>query len=405
MFSKLAKLIIPAFLFFFFLTTTLPLLASDKFTLYFFYGKYCPHCAKEEKFLDQLEEKYSFLEVKRYEVTEDYENSQLLKKVAQRLNVDVRGVPFTVVHEKTFIGYLNDETTGREIEAAINQFHQIGCLDPVADLFPQAVEKEEAPEEVCEEEASPQGQIIKLPFFGEIHTASFSLPVLTILIAGADGFNPCAMWVLFFLISLLLGMKDKKKMWLLGGTFIAASALVYFLFLSAWLSLFLFIGFIFWVRLLIGAVAIGSGAYYLKEFWTNPAGACQAVGQKNKKKIINRMKEVLGRKQLFTALVGIVLLAFAVNLVELVCSAGLPAVYTQILSLAKISPFQRSLYLLLYILIFMLDDMFVFWLAMRTLSVVGLSGKYSRYSNLIGGGLIFILGILLIFKPEWIMFG
>lgn len=400
--SKLVKLL-PIFFLGLFLWRW-PLLAQEKFTVYFFYGRYCPHCAQEEEFLEKLEGKYDFLEVKRFEVTENRDNSQLLEKVAARLSLDVRGIPFTVVHEQTFTGYLNDETTGKEIEAAINRYREEGCADPIADLFPQdgqgAVESED-----CEEKTSFKDLTISLPFIGQIKAQDFSLPVLTILIAGVDGFNPCAMWVLLFLISLLLGMKNRQKMWLLGGTFIFSSALVYFLFLSAWLNLFLFIGFISWVRLLIGAVALGSGFYYLRGFWVNRLGECKVVGQEKKQKIMTRLRQVTQEKKLLIALLGIVLLAFAVNLIELVCSAGLPAVYTQILSLGQFSAGKYYLYLLLYIFIFMLDDLIVFWVAMTSLNAIGATGKYSRYSNLIGGLIVFILGALLIFKPDWLMFG
>jgi thiol-disulfide isomerase/thioredoxin len=374
-----------------------PALAEKAFRIYFFYGKHCPHCAKEEKFLEKLEEKYPFLEVRAFEVTESPKNSQLLKKVTERLKVNLQGIPFTVVHKKSFSGYLSDETTGKEIEEAIKQFSKTDQPDLFADLVPP---QPDPPEEISQEELT-----INLPVLGQFNAYSFSLPVLTILIAGIDGFNPCAMWVLLFLISLLLGMKDKKRMWLLGGTFILASSLVYFLFLSAWLNLFLFIGFIFWIRLLIGAVAITCGVYYLREYWTNRAGVCKVIGQGKKQKIMSRLRKITQKKQLFAALLGIVLLAFAVNLIELVCSAGLPAVYTQVLALAKLPRWQHYLYLLLYILIFMLDDLVVFYLAMTTLNATGVTGKYSRYSHLIGGLIIFILGILLIFKPEWLMFG
>ena len=92
-------------------------------------------------------------------------------------------------------------------------------------------------------------------------------------------------------------------------------------------------------------------------------------------------------------------------MVELVCSAGLPAIYTQILSLSNLPTWQYYFYLGLYILIFMLDDLFVFFTAMFTLKAVGVESKYARYSHLIGGVLMLVIGLLLLFKPEWLMFG
>ena len=231
-----------------------------------------------------------------------------------------------------------------------------------------------------------------------------SLPVLTFVVALLDGFNPCAMWTLLFLISLLLGMNDRKRMWLLGTTFIAASALVYFLFLAAWLNLFLFLGFIVWVRLVVGLVALVTGGYFLRDYVVNKTGQCQVIGNR-RQKTMEKIRKIIKKKLLLLSLLGIIILAFAVNLVELICSAGLPAIYTQILSLAQLPKWQYYLYLIFYILIFMLDDLIIFFIAMITLQAVGIQSKYSRLSHLIGGILMLIIGCLLLFKPEWLMFG
>jgi putative Mn2+ efflux pump MntP len=41
---------------------------------------------------------------------------------------------------------------------------------------------------------------------------------------------------------------------------------------------------------------------------------------------------------------------------------------------------------------------------MKTLEVSGVTTKYNKYSHLFGGILMIIIGLLLIFKPQWIMF-
>jgi len=213
------------------------------------------------------------------------------------------------------------------------------------------------------------------------------------------------MWTLLFLISLLLGFKDRKKMWLLGGTFIFTSAFVYFLFMAAWLKLILFLGFVVWVRIAIGVVALAGGGYSFKKGLTNKDGGCEVTSSTKRQRTFQRLRELVQRKNIFLALVGIATLAFAVNLVELICSAGLPAVYTQVLALNHLAAWQYYGYLLLYIFFFMLDDIIIFTIAMITLQLTGISTKYSRYSNLIGGVLMVVIGLLLIFKPHWLMFG
>lgn len=378
--------------------------AQSSHPVYLFYGKYCPHCEREREFLADLQSRHPDLVIREFEVSENRENNKLFGEVISVLPTDVRGVPVTVVGDKVFNGFLNAETTGKQIEAAIEVCCREECPDLVAPFLTATEPGPEVSDQECGEPAEA-GLKIKLPFIGEINPAAYSLPVLTVMIAAVDGFNPCAMWVLLFLISLLLGMKDRKKMWILGGSFIAASAVMYFLFLTAWLKFFLFIGWISWVRYAIGLVAIGSGAYHLREFWVNRTGTCKTVSKTRKKLVVQKMQTVINSRIFILAVIGMIVLAFGVNLIELVCSAGLPAIYTQVLALSNVSSGRYYAYLLLYIFVFMLDDLFIFWLAMRTLEMVGISSKYSRFSNLIGGGLILLLGILLIFKPEWIMFG
>lgn len=372
---------------------------EENINVYFFWAYGCPHCSDEKPFLEKMEQKYHKLKIESFEVSNSKKNIDLLKQIGEELTVDVSGVPFTVIGEQYFIGWYNEQTTGREIERAIQCVVENSCVDVVGGLISPitvstgSLEQGEVPHQ------------IKLPILGEIETKNFSLPILTIIIGALDGFNPCAMWVLLFLITLLLGMKDRKKMWILGTVFIIISALVYFIFMSAWLNLLLFLGFIFWVRIIIGMVALVTGGYNLKEYFTNPLSTCKVTGGKRKRLIFEKLKEIIQKKQFWLALLGIILLAFAVNLVELICSAGLPAIYTQILTLTHLTKWQYYLYLLLYIFVFMLDDLIIFSIAMITLRFTGISNKYSRISHLIGGIIMLIIGILLIIRPEWLMFG
>lgn len=200
-------------------------------------------------------------------------------------------------------------------------------------------------------------------------------------------------------------MKDRKRMWILGSAFIVTSASVYYLFLAAWLNLFLFIGFIFWVRIAIGTVALGAGFYNIRDYIVNKQGGCKVMGNEKRQKIFKRIRDITQKQHFLLALGGMIILAVMVNMIELVCSAGLPAIYTQILSLSQLPSWQYYLYLAFYVLIFMFDDLLIFFTAMITLRAVGIEGKYSRYSHLIGGILMSIIGILLIFKPELLMFG
>jgi glutaredoxin len=383
---------------------------ENDLSIHIFSSKVCPHCREAENFLQQLKQENPSLTIYKYEIAYQ-QNSQLLDLVANSLEVSGQGVPFTVINNQAIIGFsANTPTEIYELldltkveDDVVVEVARSENLIPIIKEIGELSDEQGSLNEVGEETTFGEEEI-KLPLFGIVSLKEVSLPVLTIMIAFLDGFNPCAMWVLVFLISLLMGMGNRRRMWILGSTFILASGFVYFLFMSAWLNFFLFLGLVNWIRIAIAFLAVFVGYTYLKDFIKNKDGSCQVELGGKKQKIFARLKEVVYRKSLLWSLLGIVLLAFSVNLLELVCSAGLPAVYTKFLTMSDLTTAQYYLYLFIYIVVFMLDDMAVFIITMITMKRVALDTKYARYSHLIGGIIMLIIGLLMIFKPEWIMF-
>jgi len=248
-------------------------------------------------------------------------------------------------------------------------------------------------------------EIVSLPFFGKINLSKLSLPVLTVVVGGLDGFNPCAMWVLVFLLALLMTFRSRKRMLLVAGVFILVSAVFYYLVLAAWLNLFLFLSYVDLTRMIIGFIAVLAGLWQIKEFLESRPGVCEVSQSRWNQKITERAKKYIYSAALPLTLLGIAALALSVNLVEFFCSAGLPAIYTRILSLSHLHSLAYYLYLLLYVFVFMLDDLLILAIAVITLEKIDFTDKYSRWSALIGGAIIFILGILLIYAPQFLMFG
>jgi glutaredoxin len=398
--------ILIGFILFFVLFFAKTVCAADFVNIYLFYGDGCPHCADEERYLfGELKNKYPDIRIYTFEIYNNANNALLLQKVADELGVGVDGVPFLVVGNKNFVGFA-DGTTSRQIEIMVEKCLSGNCKDSVAPIVGvDSPESSQTTSDVGGETGDNTEKIVKIPFLGEINAINFSLPLLTIIMGALDGFNPCAMWTLLFLISLLLGMENRKRMWILGTAFIVASASVYFLFMSAWLNLILFLGFVIWIRVLIGVFALAGGCYSIKEFIFNKDGGCKVAGDEKRRKIFERLKLSVQQNSLWFALGGIFVLAFAVNLVELICSAGLPAIYTQILALNEMAGWRYYFYILLYIFFFMLDDLFIFFVAMITLEMSGITTKYAKASRLIGGIVMLAIGLMLIFKPEWLMFG
>ena len=357
---------------------------EDIVNIYLFYGDGCPHCSKEKTFLEHIEEKYEGkVKVYKYEVWYDDKNRDVLFEVKNEfgLNRDEK-VPFTVIGSKHYLGY-GDEI-GADIERKLIHYLEL--------------------EEIDDEETVVEESKVTIPFLGKIDPSDAVVAVVAIILGLVDGFNPCAMWVLLFIINMLFGMKDRRKMFLLGYTFLFTSAVVYFL---SMLGINIVLGFLSTndLRNLIGIVAIVAGIYNLYTYYRERKedNGCHVVDEKKRKSIITKVKKIKNAKSIWVALVGIIALAVSVNIVELACSAGFPTIFNEILVANNITGIARVLYLLLYVLFYMIDDMVVFTISVITLSIAGVTTKYNKLVKIIGGLLMIIMGLLLIFKPAWIM--
>ena len=398
--KKVIKLLILAF--FFLLPFNVFGLEEEKVKLYLFYGDGCPHCADEKEFLDSIDDKYPNLEIIKNEVWYNDENSLLLDKLERELKITRSGVPTTIIGEEVIVGY--NYATGSKIERAINYYLENEYVDVVEQVKNNTyVEKEEKSEFEKIEEETDLSNTIKVPIIGKVNLKKVSLMTAAVIIGLIDGFNPCAMWVLLFLISVLIGMKDKKRMWTLGVVFLLVSAFIYMLIMLSWISIAIKMTTIIWIRNLIAVLALIGAFINIRNYFKSHDG-CNVVDDKKRKKIFKKIRKFTSEKSFVLSILGVVGLAVSVNLVELACSAGLPLVFTELLALNNVSDFMKIVYTLLYVLFFLIDDLVIFIIAMVTMEITGISTKYNKYSHLLGGIIMLVMGLLLIFKPEWLMF-
>ncbi len=377
---------------------------DDTITLYLFHGDGCPHCAEEIEFLNSIEDEYSNLRIIKYEVWYDEGHADLLDQVRKALDVEESGVPTTVIGDTVITGF--GSSTGSRIQRAIEYYQTEEYKDVVFEVTAGTFRKEEKHKSdfMEKEKKSDQEMTMKIPLFGKINLKKVSLATAAIVIGFIDGFNPCAMWILLFLISVLIGMKDRKRMWTLGLAFLITSALVYMFIMLSWIQIAVKITTVIWIRNIIAIIALIGGIVNFKSFFTSHDSGCEVVDNKRRKKILKKIQSFTRNKSFILALIGVMGLAVSVNLVELACSAGLPLVFTELLVLNHVSSVMKFLYTLLYILFFLIDDLIVFFIAMFTMKITGISTKYNKYSHLLGGLVMILIGILLLWKPEWLMF-
>lgn len=383
----------------------LPTLVSAKeVNLYLFHGDGCPHCAKEREYLKEIEKEYDDVNIHLYEVWYDTDNQELMEKVKKELNSSTNYVPLTIIGDKYTVGF--NDNTKLMIKNNIEKCLKEDCEDVVGNVLAGKTANETTiKKEVKEPKKDKEDSIKDLPILGKVDVKKVSLPIIAAVIGLVDGFNPCAMWVLIFLISMLLGTKDRKKMWILGLTFLFTSAFIYLLFMVAWLNVAIKMNTVIWLRITIAIIAIIAAFINLKSFYKSlkKDTGCEVVDSKKRKNIIEKIKKFTLEKSLILGLLGVMTLAVSVNFIELACSAGLPLLFTQILALNNLSRLSYMIYILIYIFFFLIDDIIVFVIAMFTLKITGISNKYSKYSHLIGGIIMLLIGLLMIIKPEWLM--
>lgn len=348
---------------------------KNKINIYLFHGYSCPHCKKERKWLKTIKEDYrDYVNIYYFEVWKNDDNARLMDKVKDKLGVTKEGVPLTIIGDEYFVGY--SDAIASKMENEIKRYAGL--------------------------KNNPNG--VNVPILGNVNMKKVSIPLVAVILGFIDGFNPCAMWILLFLINMLIGIKDKKKSWIIGFTFLFVSGLVYFLSMIG-INLAVSAITINWIKILIALFILIFGIINLRKYFKmrKEEAGCSVVDSKKRKKINSSIHKILESKSFLFALLGTSVLAASVNLVELACSLGFPLVFTEILSINKVTGLLRIIYLLIYIFFYMIDDIVVFVISMKTLEATGVTNKYNKLCTLISSIIMIIMGILLIFKPEWLM--
>jgi glutaredoxin len=347
--------------------------AQEPPTLEVFSRPGCPYCARAEDFLAALTQR-RVVQITRHDVSRDPAALSRLQSLAQSAGV-APGVPAFYARERLLIGFRDAETTGRELEAL---------------LFAGAA-------------VSPPDAAIDVPLLGNVRPSDLGLPLFTVVIGLLDGFNPCAMWVLLFLLSLLAHLKSRRRMLIVGGVFVAVSGLVYYAFLAAWLGVFLWIGLARPVQVGLGLMAMAIGAIHVKDALVPGTGPSLHIPASARPRIYAGVRRILMAENLPAALAAVAVLALFVNMVELLCTAGLPALYTRVLTLHDLPTWRYYAYLALYDLAYVLDDTLVLWLAVAAFGARRLSERAGRWLDALSGLLLVALGTLLMVRPEWLM--
>ncbi|MDD5177564.1 MAG: glutaredoxin family protein [Sterolibacterium sp.] len=346
----------------------------------------CSHCAAAEAFVAELARQRPGLRVVLIDVRHDPGALVRLRELWRTAGISQPGVPTTRIGNELIVGFDTPETTGAQIRAALAHTGPTG--------LPGGAVCGVAEVSSC---AAPQEEAIEIPLTGRrLSVADVGLPIFTIVIGLLDGLNPCSMWVLILMISMLATLGDRRRMLVIAGTFVAIEGIAYFAFMAAWLNLFLLVGISRLSEIVIALLAILAGAINLKDFVVFGRGITLSIPAAAKPGIYVRLRAILRAERLWPALVGTVLLAVLVQIVELLCTSGFPALYTRILTLHRLDQAAYYGYLLLYNLMYMLDDIVVLAIGVVTLGQRRLQEKEGRRLKLVAGLVMLGLGIYLL---------
>jgi hypothetical protein len=355
---------------------TMPSSRGEVPMLVFYWGIGCPHCEEASPFVRSLEEGGGVV-VERVEIRNDPAGRDRFLAEVKRLGISAPGIPMFVVGDRHLLGFRQGLTEAR-IQAMIRD----AAAGKPANLA----------EDVHR---------IDLPWIGAIEPGAYSLTALALVVGLVDGINPCAMYVLVAMLSILLHVRSRARLLLFGGTFVVMSGVVYFLFMTAWLNLFALTGFARWITVGLGVVLMGMGLINLKEVLWFKKGVSLMIPDKAKPGLFRRMRSVAGAASLPAALAGIAALAFVVNLVELGCTLGLPAVFTRILSLrADVSSAGRYLYLALYNVAYVVPLAVIVVVVAATLHRITLGERGAKALKVVSGALLVGFGVLFVVAPE-----
>ena len=388
--------------------------------LYYFYSPTCPPCQAAAPFIDELAARSPWLEVRKFTVRDHRANARFYYETALSLGTQALSVPGFVFCRQVLIGYDSAGTTGARIAEALEACHArrlaqhsgaadasaagqspaVGSTSPSAAGAASTDRSGPGTSRRTAEARTETGTRVQVPLLGAVDAKAFSLPVLTLVLAGMDAFNPCAFFVLLFLLSLLVHARSRARMLLVGGTFVLISGLVYFVFMAAWLNVFLLAGELRIITALAGLVALAVAALNIKDYFWFKAGPSLSIPEAAKPGLFRRMREVVAAGSLGPMLASTVLLAIVANSYELLCTAGFPMVYTRTLTLAGLDTWQYYAWLAAYNVIYVLPLLAIVAVFARTMGARKLTESEGRILKLVSGFMMLGFGLMLLLAPD-----
>jgi cytochrome c biogenesis protein CcdA len=369
--------------------------AQQPVVLTLFHGEGCPHCAAEITFLlDELAPAYPSLQMQAFEVWNDADNRALLVQAAEVYGFDPGAVPVTIVEGpigyQVFVGF--GAATGEQIVEVVER--ELAAADQ-----PAASETESEP--VPSDTAAASAARVDVPLVGTVDLSGSSLLVATVVIGFVDGINPCSLWVLSVLLAIVLHSGSRGRVVLVGGVFLTVTAAMYAVYVAGVYSVLTVLDGMVWIRVVVALVALVFGAVQLSDGLQLRRGPSLSISAARKPSLYQRMRAVgLGDRGIAATIGGTVVLAVGVSLLETPCTAGLPLLWAGLVADAGVSTATAVALFGIYMLVFLVDELAVFTIAVVTLRSLKLQQNQGQALKIVSGSVLVTLAVAMIALPE-----
>jgi thiol-disulfide isomerase/thioredoxin len=373
-----------------------------KTTIYFFWGEGCPYCEQQKKFFIHLKKKHPEVKIKSYEVTKNAANRPIFHLLARSYDMTARSVPMTFIDNFKPVRGFNMELA-RHIEDMVEYCRNDYCVDPgvKAGLISAPEDAPPISEELRQWPHANEGEIINLPLLGRVNLAEMPLFLMTGIVAFVDGFNPCSLWLITLLLGIVIPSGSRRKALVVSLTFLLVTAGAYGMFILGLLHAFYYIGFMFWIRLMVAVVAFIFAVVNIKDYFWFKKGISFTIPEEYQPKIFKKFHSLATSKESHPHLIAsVAAMALGAVLIELPCTAGLPIIWSGIISQYSISLPLFILLFLLYLFVYLLLELIIIFLAIITLKSTRLQKIHGRILKLIGGLIMLALAGVMLLAPD-----
>lgn len=362
--------------------------------LVLYWGDGCPNCAAEKKWLVKVAADNPDLTITQYEVWFNEDNQKRFVAAGKKLGFTASSVPTTVIGDRVWIGWTDsisaDVAKTVELVAAGKPVPKGLYGTAGAGTCTEGAAKCSAKDEVK----------IDVPLVGEVSLGGQSLLISTVIIGFVDGVNPCSLWVISVLLTIVVRTASRRRVLAIGSTFLLVTAAMYAVYMAGIYSALMVVGYIGAIQIIVAVAAGIFGAVSVKDYFAFKKGLSFTISDSSKPGIYKRVREAAGQKALIPALAATVVLGVAVSLLETPCTAGFPVLWTGMLQANGVGFAESAALFVVYMVPFLLDEIIVFGFVVVTMRATKMQEKHGQLLKLVAGVTMLVLAAVMVLEPS-----